>query len=134
MQVGDLVVYRQPQFDRLKAAKRIVGMPGDYVVVDPSVKEAEQMQMTQVWKLLVFDGTGGGVGQVVDSCFSVKVPEGHIWVTGDNLPYSRDSRTYGAVPLGLVSGKIIGKAYLDSYLLPRFQWFWNPLAEPVQTL
>lgn len=38
-----------------------------------------------------------------------QVPEGHVWVAGDNLPWSRDSRMYGPVPLGLVKGKLIAK-------------------------
>ena len=36
-----------------------------------------------------------------------QVPEGHIWLEGDNLPWSRDSREFGPVPLALVIGKVI---------------------------
>jgi len=35
----------------------------------------------------------------------VTVPEGHIWLEGDNKDDSTDSRTYGAVPQALVLGK-----------------------------
>ncbi|XP_040246591.1 uncharacterized protein [Aegilops tauschii subsp. strangulata] len=35
-----------------------------------------------------------------------KIPEGHCWVEGDNGSVSRDSRTYGPVPLGLVQGRV----------------------------
>ncbi len=38
-----------------------------------------------------------------------KVPEGHCWLVGDNLPASRDSRTFGPVPLALIKGKVIAK-------------------------
>lgn len=41
----------------------------------------------------------------------VTVPEGHIWVTGDNLSASRDSRNYGPVPLGLVKGTVYYKVW-----------------------
>jgi hypothetical protein len=62
VRIGDLVVYAQPQFSHFGAAKRIVGMPGDYVVVDPLV-EPEQMQMTQVWEapcpLMEWEVVGG---------------------------------------------------------------------------
>lgn len=39
----------------------------------------------------------------------VQVPEGHCWVTGDNLYASRDSRMLGPIPLALVRGKVIAK-------------------------
>ena len=34
----------------------------------------------------------------------VRVPEGHIWIEGDNKEWSKDSRNFGPVPLGLVDG------------------------------
>ena len=36
------------------------------------------------------------------------VPEGHIWVEGDNPPFSEDSRCYGGFPAGMVIGKALG--------------------------
>jgi inner membrane protease subunit 1 len=35
------------------------------------------------------------------------VPAGQVWLEGDHRAVSRDSNTYGAVPLGLVEGKLI---------------------------
>jgi hypothetical protein len=35
------------------------------------------------------------------------VPPGHVWVQGDNLAVSRDSREYGPVPLGTVRGRVL---------------------------
>lgn len=37
----------------------------------------------------------------------VRVPEGHCWVAGDNLEWSRDSRLFGPLPLGLVKAKVL---------------------------
>lgn len=41
----------------------------------------------------------------------VKVPAGHLWITGDNLPHSTDSRHYGPLPMGLVKGKALCTVY-----------------------
>lgn len=38
---------------------------------------------------------------------SSQVPRGHVWLQGDNLLHSRDSREYGPIPLALVRGKVL---------------------------
>uniref|UniRef100_A0A453GB50 Mitochondrial inner membrane protease subunit 2 n=1 Tax=Aegilops tauschii subsp. strangulata TaxID=200361 RepID=A0A453GB50_AEGTS len=35
----------------------------------------------------------------------LEVPEGHCWVEGDNPSQSKDSRTYGPVPLSCWRGR-----------------------------
>jgi hypothetical protein len=40
-------------------------------------------------------------------CCPSQVPPGHIWVEGDNLIVSRDSREYGPIPLGLLRGRVM---------------------------
>lgn len=37
------------------------------------------------------------------------VPKGKVWIEGDNLPRSKDSRHYGPVPLGLIQGRVIAR-------------------------
>jgi hypothetical protein len=39
----------------------------------------------------------------------IKVPKGYIWVVGDNLSNSTDSRHYGPVPLAMVKGKVLAR-------------------------
>ncbi|EPE05055.1 mitochondrial inner membrane protease subunit [Ophiostoma piceae UAMH 11346] len=91
VRVGDLVVYRIPVEPGDEAVKRVMGMPGDYVLVNSP------------------EGT---------SDLMIQVPQGHCFLVGDNLPASRDSRTFGPVPLALVRGKVIGKTW---------EWMENPL-------
>jgi inner membrane protease subunit 1 len=56
-----------------------------------------------------------------------KVPEGHVFLAGDNLPWSRDSRNYGPVPMGLINGKIVARVWP----LSKMEWVRNPL-QPAQ--
>ncbi|XP_047971483.1 mitochondrial inner membrane protease subunit 2 [Salvia hispanica] len=37
---------------------------------------------------------------------TVRVPEGHCWVVGDNSACSLDSRSFGLIPLGLICGRV----------------------------
>lgn len=39
------------------------------------------------------------------------VPTGHVWLEGDNLQNSTDSRYYGPVPYGLIRGRIFFKIW-----------------------
>ncbi|XP_021741597.1 mitochondrial inner membrane protease subunit 2-like [Chenopodium quinoa] len=41
-----------------------------------------------------------------DSHDTVKIPQGHCWVEGDDVASSADSRSYGPVPLGLAQGRV----------------------------
>lgn len=53
IQVGDIIVYKQPQFSQIRSTKRVLGMPGDYVVTDVPCRKGEpdvneQSKMLQV--------------------------------------------------------------------------------------
>jgi len=47
-------------------------------------------------------------------CASVpfQVPRGHVWLEGDNLENSSDSRAYGPVPYGLLRSRVLYKVNL----------------------
>lgn len=81
IKVGDLVRFKIPVDDGL-AIKRVLGVAGDYVMM--GTPETGQDIMIQV-------------------------PPGHVWLIGDNLPASRDSRLYGPVPMALIDGKVIAR-------------------------
>ncbi|KAL4901576.1 hypothetical protein BDW74DRAFT_170037 [Aspergillus multicolor] len=103
--VGDVVRFYHPSFVGVHACKRVIGMPGDFVCRDEALD----------------DGVGGN-GEMI------RVPEGHVFVAGDNLPWSRDSRTFGPLPMGLINGKVIGRIWP----LSRFKWVDNTL-KPAET-
>lgn len=39
------------------------------------------------------------------------VPQGHVWLEGDNKSNSTDSRDYGPVPIGLIRSKAVCRIY-----------------------
>ena len=41
----------------------------------------------------------------------VAVPEGYVWVLGDNRPVSADSREFGLVPIELVRGRACARIW-----------------------
>ena len=49
-------------------------------------------------------------GDTVDNSFGVQyytVPEGSVFVVGDNINDSLDSRTFGSVPINLIIGRVL---------------------------
>lgn len=77
---GDVVVAVKPTDPRVSVLKRVRGMGGESIWVHPKGKPYP-IQYT--------------------------VPEGYVWLEGDNASQSTDSREYGAVPMALVKGRII---------------------------
>ncbi|KAL4943589.1 hypothetical protein BDV06DRAFT_221046 [Aspergillus oleicola] len=100
VEVGDVVRFYHPHFLGAHAAKRVVGLPGDFVCREEALSE-----------------TVGGSGKMI------RVPEGHVYLAGDNLPWSRDSRTYGPLPMGLINGKIIARVWPPT----KMKWVENTL-------
>lgn len=37
------------------------------------------------------------------------IPEGHVWLAGDNVYNSSDSRMYGPMPIGMLQGRVFFK-------------------------
>ncbi|KAI3898588.1 hypothetical protein MKW92_015893 [Papaver armeniacum] len=78
---GDIVLVRSPENPKKTINKRILGMEGDDVtyLIDPQNSE---------------------------KCRTITVPKGHIWIQGDNIYDSQDSRQFGPVPYGLIQSKV----------------------------
>ena len=79
--VGDTVSFKIPTRPGERGLKRVLGMPGDFVLRDTPMTTNMMMQ----------------------------IPTGHCWVVGDNLTWSHDSRMYGPIPLALITGKVVGR-------------------------
>lgn len=85
---GDLAIYVSPVDPNRLVCKRILGLPGDVVCVDPT-------------------------GTYAPSTEHVVVPKGHLWFIGDNAEMSRDSSMYGPVSMALVKGRLVARVSLE---------------------
>jgi inner membrane protease subunit 1 len=81
---GDLVTLRSPLNPFRIVCKRVIGLAGDVICVDPT-------------------------GAMAPSTEHVIVPKGHVWLSGDNAAMSRDSRQYGPVSTALIQGKLCAR-------------------------
>lgn len=100
-QRGDIVVFRFPKDPSKDFIKRVVGIGGDTVEVRNKLVyvngEPQQDDFTIHTKI--------GFQKDRDDYGPVVVPEGKLFVMGDNRDESNDSRYWGFVDLGALRGK-----------------------------
>ncbi len=118
---GDVIVFKAPPDPEKDFIKRVIGLPGDTVMV----KNGNVYVNNQVYdesSYLNSDVKTYG-GAFLKDGDTVTVPTGAYFVMGDNRPYSSDSREWGFVP----AGNIIGKSFLVYWPLNEVRAVSNPL-------
>ncbi|XP_028649705.1 mitochondrial inner membrane protease subunit 1 [Erpetoichthys calabaricus] len=81
---GDIVIAKNPSDPKMNICKRVIGLEGDKVCTSSS---------SDIFKTHIY------------------VPKGHIWLEGDNMKNSTDSRSYGPVPYALIRGRVCFKVW-----------------------
>ncbi|KAI3617255.1 hypothetical protein CBS9595_003164 [Malassezia furfur] len=119
LKIGDMVVATSPTDPSRTVCKRILGMGGDTILVDPRDVASGLTDAAAAHHELarMLEGPQG----LHHATRIVTIPKGHVWLAGDNLANSTDSRHYGPVPLALVKGRVVARIY------PRPQWLHNAL-------
>ncbi|MGM9986540.1 MAG: signal peptidase I [Bacillaceae bacterium] len=89
--------------------KRVIGLPGDKVEYRNDTLyingKAYEEPYLEEYKSEVTDGPLTYDFTLEQLTGQSKVPEGHLFVMGDNRRYSKDSRQIGFVPIDAVFGK-----------------------------
>lgn len=107
---GEVIVFHVPS-ERRDFIKRVIGVPGDTVTVkgdtvtvngkpidEPYIKEAVEAKHKN-------NGLYNDLDFPNDSVKDTKVPEGHVFVMGDNRSDSTDSRMIGYIPYKDIVGR-----------------------------
>jgi signal peptidase I len=102
---GDIVVFESVNGGEEDLIKRVVGVPGDEIEVRSGtlLVNGEEQEEPYLNKELPFNG----------SYEPTEVPEGEVFVMGDNRANSADSRVFGPLPVENIEGEA-------------FMRFWPP--------
>ena len=108
---GDVIVFKYPKDESVYYVKRVIGLAGDEVESDEegriSVNGTVLDETTYETKL------NPSQPSTLRNFGPLKVPEGKLFVMGDNRDNSSDSRFWGFVPVENIIGKALLKWYGD---------------------
>lgn len=117
---GDIIVFKYPKNPRIDFIKRCVAVGGDTVEMRKKKLFVNGKMVPDV-HARYFDSSPSGFMEGRDNFGPVTVPEGKLFMMGDNRDNSNDSRFWGFVPLKNVRGKafMIYWSWDKSRSLPR---------------
>lgn len=95
-QLGDVIVFHYPRDPEQEYIKRVIGLPGDHVVVANGkvFVNGQEIQETYIAAAPVYQSEW-------------VVPDKSLFVLGDNRNNSSDSHNWGPVPMENVIGKAV---------------------------
>lgn len=107
----DIIVFKAPEGKDY--IKRVIGLPGDEIeykndtlyVNQQEIPEPYLKDYKQEYKQSFSGGNLTYNFQLSEKIGTKTVPEGHVFVLGDNRQHSKDSRNIGAVPMDEIIGK-----------------------------
>ena len=110
---GDIIVFLADEEGvKNKLVKRVIGLPGETVTIAEGMvfvdgEPLEEEYIKEPWEYWANpDDTGAGYQRT-------EVPEGKLFVMGDNRMSSKDSRYWGCIDISSVESKIINKGKIN---------------------
>jgi len=107
IQRGDIIVFPMPKKPEIDYIKRVIALPGDTIeIVNKEVfingKQQDHSYSIHLDTRVLVKGTSPR-----DNFGPIKIPDGNVFVMGDNRDNSYDSRFYGFISTQTVKGKFV---------------------------
>lgn len=118
---GDIVVLHPPVNQGKPYIKRIIALPGERIAIRDGGVYINGERLQEDYLQGVTTSWGGSVGHD-----EITIPEGQVFVMGDNRNNSTDSRIFGAIEID----DIIGKAWISYWPTDRITFVSGPDYSP----
>lgn len=123
---GDVVVLKSPKNPDIEYIKRVIALPGEKLLIsgngdvsvnDRLINEGYIAEHTNLWD-----------GGCIKADETYVVPEGEVFVMGDNRPRSSDSREFCSVPIQ----SLIGQVFYRYFPVNKVGVITNPLPKSMR--
>ena len=107
---GDVVVFKSPEDPERDFIKRVIGLPGETLELRHKKIHINGKELPEPYVHFLLPPRADGEMTAFDKRETygpVTVPEGHLFVMGDNRDNSQDSRYWGFMPRDYVKGKAL---------------------------
>jgi signal peptidase I len=108
---GDIVVLDPPTSSDKPYIKRVVGLPGESIAIREGAVYVNEVLLDEPYLDGITTPCGGDQHCTID-----RIPDGSVFVLGDNRGNSADSRGFGPIPIE----DIIGKAWFSNWPIDDF--------------
>ena len=98
--IMNFIMHDLLEINKTSYIKRVIGIGGDHVKISKGKVYVNDVELSETY--LVEDLATPITGEFYD----LIVPNGYIFVMGDNRPGSSDSREFGCIPLNKVEGRV----------------------------
>lgn len=102
-QRGDVVVFHSPGNAEIEFIKRIIGLPGDTVMLQNEEVYVNGHKLNEPY---IADKTLPLPNGYAQEEVPMSIPNGYYFVMGDNRPHSSDSRDFGPITYQSIVGQV----------------------------
>lgn len=103
---GDIITFADPEIPSRTLIKRVIATEGQTVDLKDGKVYVDGVQLNEPY-------TDGKPSYPLTTAYGTSitypytVPEGEVWVMGDNRTNSQDSRYFGSIPVDTITGKAL---------------------------
>lgn len=105
VEAGDIVTFSDPEVAGRTLIKRVIAVGGQEVDLHGGFVYVDGERLEEPYTNGKLSYPLTRTARNVDVDYPYLVPEGYVWVMGDNRTSSQDSRYFGAVPISSITGR-----------------------------